>query len=259
MALKTIRKTEKNVAAIILAAGLGTRMESRTAKVLHELHGRPMVTYVVETAEKCVKDNIVLVIGNQAKTVRKIVSQHYKVSFAVQNGPLGTGHAVLSALPYLSDNIEQVVILCGDVPLITADTVLELIIDHVSARRAITILGSKIDDPKGYGRILFDENRHVAGIVEESEATKQQKRIKIINSGTYCMKKDFLFDSIDKIKPDNIKGEFYLTDIVKIGYREGKNIGVLIGSNSDEVLGINTRQDLKRVENMMKSRSSKKS
>jgi len=259
MDLNTIRKTEKNVAAIILAAGLGTRMESRKAKVLHELNGQPMVTYVVETAKKCVKDNIVLVIGNQAETVRNIVSQHFKVNFALQDGPLGTGHAVLSALPYLSDDIEQVVILCGDVPLITADTVLELIIDHLSAQRDITVLGGKIDNPKGYGRILFDENRHIIGIVEESEATKQQKRIKIINSGTYCMKKDFLFDSINKIKPDNIKGEFYLTDIIKIGYSEGKNIGVLIGSNINEVLGINTQQDLKRVENMMKSRSSEKS
>jgi len=259
MVLKTIRKTEKNVAAIILAAGLGTRMESRKAKVLHELHGRPMVMYVVETAEKCVKDNIILVIGNQAETVRKMVSQHPKVSFATQDDPLGTGHAVLSALPYLSEDIEQVVILCGDVPLITADTVLGLINDHVSARRDITVLGSQIDNPKGYGRILFDENRHVFGIVEESEATKQQKRIKIINSGTYCVKKDFLFDSLKKIKPDNIKGEFYLTDIIEIGYRGGKNIGVLIGSNNNEILGINTRQDLKRVENMMKNRSSKKS
>ncbi len=259
MVLNTIRKTEKNVAAMILAAGLGTRMESRKAKVLHELHGRPMVTYVVETAEKCVKDNIVLVIGNQAETVRKMVSQHSRVSFAIQDNPRGTAHAVLSALPYLSEDIEQVVILCGDVPLITADTILGLINDHVSARRDITVLGSQIDNPKGYGRILFDENRHVFGIVEESEATKQQKRIKIINSGTYCVKKDFLFDSLKKIKPDNIKGEFYLTDIIEIGYKGGKNIGVLIGSNNNEILGINTRQDLKRVENMMKNRSSKKS
>ncbi|MDP7355667.1 MAG: NTP transferase domain-containing protein [Desulfobacterales bacterium] len=259
MDCNTIRKTDKNVAVIILAAGLGMRMESRKAKVLHELHGRPMVMYVVETAEKCVKDNIVLVIGNQAETVRKIVSKHSRASFAIQDAPLGTGDAVLSALPYLSDDIEQVVILCGDVPLITADTVLGLINDHVSARRDITVLGSQIDNPKGYGRILFDENRHVFGIVEESEATKQQKRIKTINSGTYCVKKDFLFDSLKKIMPDNVKGEFYLTDIIGIGYRGGKNIGVLIGSNNNEILGINTRQDLKQVENMIKNRPNKKS
>lgn len=259
MDLNTIREAEKNVAAIILAAGLGTRMESRKAKVLHELDGRPMLLYVVETAEKCVKDNIVLVIGNQAETVRKIVSRHFRVSFAVQSAPLGTGHAVLSALPYLSEDVEQVLILCGDVPLITADTVLGLLDDHVSARRDITVLGSKIDNPKDYGRILFDENRHVFGIVEESEATKQQKRIKTINSGTYCVRKDFLLSSIEKIKQDNFKGEFYLTDIIEIGRGEGKNIGVLIGSNRNEILGINTRKDLKRVENMIKNRSSEKS
>ncbi|MCJ7617199.1 MAG: sugar phosphate nucleotidyltransferase [Desulfobacterales bacterium] len=229
-------------------------MKSNKAKVLHEIIGRPMVMYVVETASKVVGNNIVLVIGNQADKVKRIVSERTDVIFAIQEERFGTGHAVLCAQPYIPEHADQVVILCGDVPLITPYTLIRLIEDHIKAARDISILAVEIDNPKGYGRILLDENRNVNGIVEETDATEEQKGIKIINTGIYCIKKDYLFDALKKIKSDNVQGELYLTDIIGIGYKEGKNIGVLVGSDVEEVIGVNNSEDLIKVEIIMRER-----
>ena len=192
-----------NVTVIILAAGLGKRMKSSKAKVLHEILGKPMVIYVIETARKVAGNNIILVTGNQSEIVRKIVSKNHKVIFAMQEEQLGTGHAVLCALPYLPEQTEDVVILCGDVPLITSDIINRLVDDHVNAKRDLSLLAVEISNPEGYGRILFDKNRHLTGIVEEADATEEQKRIKTINSGIYCVKQKFLSDSLQKINADN--------------------------------------------------------
>lgn len=246
-----------NVAAIILAAGMGTRMKSNKAKVLHEIIGRPMVTYIVETARKVVGNNVVLVIGNQADKVKRIVSEETDVIFAIQENQHGTGHAVLCAQVYIPEYTDQVVILCGDVPLITPFTIIQLIDDHIKAMRDISILAVEVDNPKSYGRILMDENRNVTGIVEERDATEEQKTIKIINTGTYCVKKDCLFDLLKKIKSDNVQGELYLTDIIGIGHREGKNVGVLVGRDVEEVIGVNNCEDLKKAEIIMRKRLGK--
>lgn len=243
-----------NVAAVILAAGMGTRMKSKKAKVLHEIIGRPMVMYIVETARTVVGNNIVLVIGNQADKVKRIVSEETDVIFAIQEKQYGTGHAVLCTQHYIPEHSNQIVILCGDVPLITPNTIMQLINDHIKAMRDISILAVKVDNPKGYGRILLDENRNVTGIVEETDATEEQKSIRMINTGIYCIKKDCLFDSLKKIKSDNVQGELYLTDIIGIGHREGKNIGVLVGRDIEEFIGVNNCEDLKKVEIIMRKR-----
>ncbi len=241
-------------AVVILAAGMGKRMKSGRAKVLHEILGKPMIMYVVETANRIAGNNVVLVIGNQADKVREMVSESAEVIFALQKNQLGTGHAVSCALPYLPDHTQEVVVLCGDVPLLTFETVMRLIKDHVKAKRDISLLAVEIDNPKGYGRVLFDKNRNVSGIIEEADASAEQKRIKTINTGIYCIKKEFLFDSLQKVKSDNVQGEFYLTDIVKIGYREGKVVGVIIGGDGEETIGVNNRHDLMTVENIMRNR-----
>ena len=241
-------------AVVILAAGMGKRMKSGKAKVLHEIHGKPMIIYVVETANRIAGNNVVLVIGNQADKVREVVSESAEVIFALQKDQLGTGHAVSCALPYLPDHTQEVVVLCGDVPLLTFETVMRLIKDHVKAKRDISLLAVEIDNPKGYGRVLFDKNRNVSEIVEEADASAEQKRIKTINTGIYCIKKEFLFDSLQKVKSDNVQGEFYLTDIVKIGYREGKVVGVIIGGDGEETIGVNNKHDLMTVENIMRNR-----
>ena len=249
--------TRKNVAAIILAAGLGTRMKSEKAKVLHELLGKPMILYVVETARKIVGNHLVVVIGYQAEKVRKVVLKNVNASFSFQKKQLGTGHAVWCALPFLPDFIEEVIILCGDVPMLSSETALCLLNDHMASKRDLSVLAVDIENPRGYGRILLDENGKVKKIVEESDATEQQKSIRTINTGIYCAKKEFLMDSLSKVKPVNVKGEFYLTDIIEIGYNEGKIVGVMAGSDHEEVLGVNSYQDLKVAEQVMHNRQGK--
>jgi UDP-N-acetylglucosamine diphosphorylase/glucosamine-1-phosphate N-acetyltransferase len=246
-------------AVVILAAGMGKRMKSDKAKVLHEIFGKPMIMYVVETAKKVAGNDVVLVIGNQAEKVRNIVSENHTVIFALQKDQLGTGHAVSCALPYLPDHTKDVIILCGDVPLLTFETVTRLLKDHIIANRDISLLAVTIKNPKGYGRVLFDEKMNVSGIVEEADASAEQKRIKTINTGIYCVKKEILFDSLNKIKSNNVQGEFYLTDIIELGYREGKVVGVLIGDDSDEIVGVNTIHDLMMVENILRNRVRNKS
>ncbi len=246
-------------AIIILAAGMGKRMKSDKAKVLHEIFGKPMIMYVVETAKKIAGNDVILVIGHQDDKVRKVVSEDANVIFALQKDQLGTGHAVSCALPYLPDHTQEVIILCGDVPLLTFETVMRLLKDHIMAKRDISLLAVKINNPKGYGRVLFDEKMNVSGIVEEADASAKQKSIKTINTGIYCVKKEILFDSLKKIKSDNVQGEFYLTDVVELGYREGKVVGVLIGDDSEETVGVNTIHDLMTVENILHNRVRNKS
>lgn len=244
----------KNVAVVILAAGMGTRMQSDKAKVLHEIQGRPMILYVVETARKIVGDDVVVVIGHQAQKVRAIVSDTAELRFAYQEQQLGTAHAVLCALPLVPEHCEHVVILCGDVPLIQPETIADLAADHLSARRDISVLAVELDIPYGYGRILLDDNRQISAIIEEADATADQKQIKLINSGIYCVDKAFLLEALPKIRPDNAQGEFYLTDIMSVGYKEKRNMGVVIGTNRQQILGINTCRDLEAVDAIMKAR-----
>jgi UDP-N-acetylglucosamine diphosphorylase/glucosamine-1-phosphate N-acetyltransferase len=213
----------------------------------------PMVNYVVETARKVAGNNVVLVVGNQADKVRRAVSKLGTFNFAYQKEQLGTGHAVLCALPHIPDYCREVVILCGDVPLIKADTVGALIKSHADEKRDISVLAVELEDPTGYGRILLDENRRVQTIVEESDTTAEQKRIRLINTGIFCVKKDFLLRAVPRIKSDNAQGEIYFTDIVEIAYNEKKHIGVIVGGNHLEVTGINTIQELKKVERAMKN------
>jgi UDP-N-acetylglucosamine diphosphorylase/glucosamine-1-phosphate N-acetyltransferase len=235
-----------NTAVIILAAGLGTRMRSNKAKVLHGILGKPMVLYVAKTARKIAGNEVIVVIGNQAEKVREVVSKEAPLKFAYQDNQLGTGHAVLCALPYLPNQCKDVVILCGDVPLITAETIFRLMESHKKNRRDITILAVEIDDPTGYGRIITDKKGLVCRIVEEADANDEHKKINTINTGIYCVKSGVLADSLQKITTDNLQSELYLTDIVEVGYRANKNIGVFLGSDVKEFYGINNRQDLLR-------------
>lgn len=240
---------------MILAAGLGTRMKSNKAKVLHKVCGKPMVNYVVETASKIAGNNVILVVGHQADKVRQTVSDLGTFRYAYQKEQLGTGHAVLCALPLLPDRCREVVILCGDVPLIKAETLSTLIRAHSNKKRDLSILAVEFEDPTGYGRILVDKSGRIRAIVEQADASERQKRIKLINTGIYCVKKEFLLQAVPKIKSDNAQGEIYLTDIVGIAYNEKRHIGVTVGGDPYEVTGINTIQELKRVERAMKNRN----
>ena len=245
---------KETIAVIILAAGLGKRMRSPKAKVLHEILGRPMLAYVIDAAQAIAGGSVIVVVGNQAEAVRRAVSGA-AVRYAYQDRQLGTGHAVLCALPQLPDDCEQVVVLCGDTPLLTAPTLKSLVQDHLAAGRDATLLAVELEDPQGYGRVLLNDHQQVCGIIEEADASAGQRAIRLINTGIYCVTRQFLSDVLPNVTPDNAQGEFYLTDIIRIGYESGRDIGVSYGAAPREILGVNTPEDLARVEALMIGRA----
>ena len=243
-----------NTAVIILAAGLGTRMKSDKAKVLHTVCDKPMIAHVLETAKNIAVGDIIVVVGHQAEQVTAACPDNGNVKFVLQKEQLGTGHAVLCALPSLSRSVEQVLILSGDVPLLRASTASELLEDHLQQKRALSLLAVETDNPSGYGRLKIDKRRKLAKIVEEKDASEEEKQIRLINAGIYCVSKKFLQASLKKITPDNAQREFYLTDIIEIGYLTHENMGVFVTENKEDVLGINTVQELKAVEAILNQR-----
>lgn len=244
----------KKNAVIILAAGKGTRMNSETAKVLHCIHNKPMIQYVVETAAQLAGDNVVVVVGTQAEKVMAVVSAvNPGVQFARQENQLGTGHAVLCAIPELSENIECVIILCGDVPFMKASTLTDLADTHRKQNNAITIVGATLDNPTGYGRLVTNEANRVRCIVEEADATATEKPIKLINTGIYCVDRNLLERMLIQIKPNNAQNEMYLTDIVGIATKNEWTVGMVTCDDRNEILGINTLQDLQKAEAVISS------
>lgn len=242
----------EKLAIVILAAGLGTRMKSNKAKVLHAILGRPMISYVVDTARVVAGDNVVLVVGHQADEVRALVAKQAEVRYAFQAEQLGTGHAVMCALPVLPDNVRHVVVLCGDVPLLKRETLQQFVHEHCSHKRTLSVLAMQLANPTGYGRIVQDENGCVVGIVEEADATVAQKAIQLVNTGIYCIDRRFLATALQEIKSDNAQGEYYLTDIVGAAHDSRLPVGVTVGENADEFTGINSREQLEAVEDMMR-------
>ncbi len=247
----------KNIAIIILAAGLGTRMKSDMAKVLHPILGVPMISHVLETASQVADRDIIVVVGHQADRVKNACQKFRSVSFARQSEQKGTGHAVICAMPAVPESVQHVVILCGDVPLLKAETVNELVCDHVQADRDLTLLAVELTNPTGYGRVIMNADRQLTKIVEEADADDAEKAVALINSGIYCVSRSFLASSLMELTPDNAQGELYLTDIIAVGYRWGKHLGVLVGPDPEEVSGVNTIEHLKAVEALMAARSEK--
>lgn len=244
----------RNVGIVILAAGLGTRMKSDKAKVLHEICDRPMIQYVVDTARAVAGSRVIVVVGHQADQVTQAASQCGQIHYAIQHQQLGTGHAVMCALPQIPPDVQEVVILCGDVPLIRPETISLLIDDHYQHQRHVTLLAVKMDDPSGYGRVILNQDGQLAGIVEQSDADEDQKKIQLVNSGIYVVNREFLSSALPQIRDDNKQREIYLTDIIGIGCRLKKEIGAIISAESEEILGVNSVEDLHRVEKIMKNR-----
>jgi UDP-N-acetylglucosamine diphosphorylase/glucosamine-1-phosphate N-acetyltransferase len=249
--VKNMEKKSESLVIVIMAAGKGTRMHSDKAKVLHSVCGRPMILHVVDTATKIAGKAVVIVIGHQAEKVKAVVAKEAEVLFALQKEQKGTGHAVKAALPVLPENSSQVIILSGDVPLIKADTVQTLLHLHLHQQNAVTVLGVQLEKPYGYGRILVNNAGDVDKIVEETDATEAQKKITIVNSGVYCVHREFLETSLMQLQSNNKQNEIYLTDIVEIAKKHQKKIGLMICPNQNEVQGVNTPQDLLDVECMI--------
>jgi len=239
-----------DIVVIILGAGKGTRMKSDKAKVLHELAGMCMIRYVVATA-LAVAEEVVVVIGHQAEAVRRALSDHPSLRFALQKEQLGTGHAVMTAIPLIAGRPRDAVILCGDTPLIKAQTIHGLIRKHRTQGADLTLATTKLAEPSGYGRIVSDDRGRVSAIVEESDASDLEKKITTVNTGTYCVKIDFLKKSLPDLGKDNAQGEFYLTDVVGFAYRKGMAAATLEIHDSFEVLGINTAEELLHAERLI--------
>ena len=241
-----------NLTAVILAAGKGTRMKSKLPKVLHKVGGHPMLEHVMDAAEAAgCRDNVV-VIGHGAELVRELVGSRARI--ALQAEQLGTGHAVLQAADTLKDFTGTVMILCGDTPLLEAEELKKFYAEHVKSGAAATVMSAMMEDPFGYGRILRDDNGDVAGIVEQKDASEEQKLIKEINTGNYCVEAPLLFEVLRTLGNNNAQGEYYLTDVLAKLRAMGKKVGGMVTADSEMIMGVNSRRQLAEAESVMRRR-----
>ncbi|MDQ7838210.1 MAG: NTP transferase domain-containing protein [Thermodesulfobacteriota bacterium] len=236
---------------IILAAGKGTRMKSSRAKVLHEIMDRPMLAYVLDTAERVESSGIYVIVGYQSKAVEAAFVGR-SIKFILQHEQLGTGHAVLCAASELSGYSGDVVILCGDVPFLRPETVRGLIQQHIAREAALSVLTTIVDDPGHYGRVIKDGKGNILKIAEDKDATPDEKLICEVNTGIYCAKFPVLIDALRRAGRDNVQGEYYLTDAVHLIKEMGHRVISVITDRQDEVMGINSMAELARAEEMMR-------
>lgn len=239
---------------LVMAAGLGTRMKSKRAKVLHELAGRPLIAHVVRTAQSLDPQTILVVVGHQAEEVEQAVLAEIGelASFAIQAKQRGTGDAVESARRQLGDSASLILLLSGDVPMIRAETLRKLIDHHRATNAACTILGVRLENPTGYGRIIRDEQGRFEKIVEQKDATEEERQVREINSGIYCFESGDLFDALKRVEPKNQQGEYYLTDVAEILNSSNRKVEVFSHTDQREVSGINTRAELAEFENLLR-------
>ncbi|MDO8722417.1 MAG: NTP transferase domain-containing protein [Syntrophales bacterium] len=238
---------KRRLCAIILAAGKGTRMKSDLAKVLHPVCGKPMLAYPVAAAREAGAEKIVVIVGQQGPLVREAFKDEGLI-FVEQREQLGTGHAVLLARESFRDDDATILILCGDVPLLRGSTARALFECHVSEKATVTVLTALYDNSSGYGRVVKGDRGEVQRIVEERDATEAEKKIREINSGIYCVESKFLFEAVAEIGRENTQGEYYLTDIVEIACLKGFPVRSFCITDPDEVMGINTPDDLKKAD-----------
>jgi len=239
------------IKAIILAAGKGTRMKSKLPKVLHKVCGKEMVNHVIDASLEAGAQSNIVVIGHGAETVRNCLPEGVEV--VVQEEQLGTGHAVMMANNYIDDS-DTIVILCGDTPLIEGETIKSLIEFHKGAGFAVSVLTALMENPKGYGRIIRGGSDELLGIVEEKDASEEQRLVCEINSGMYCFEGKALREALLEIRSDNSQGEYYLTDAVEIIRAKGLTAGAYAGATSDQIMGVNNRLQLSEAECLMKKR-----
>jgi bifunctional UDP-N-acetylglucosamine pyrophosphorylase/glucosamine-1-phosphate N-acetyltransferase len=235
-------KEMTHMSAIILAAGKGTRMNSDMPKVLHQISHRSMLDYVIRSAADADIRDICLVVGHGAEQVQAAMGDRYQ--YALQQPQLGTGHAVQQAIPQISADIDAVMILCGDTPLLTAATLRRLKEHFTHSTAACTVLTAVLPDGGKYGRILRGANGDVEAIVEYADADESELQIREVNSGVYCFDLAILQQMLVKIKPDNAQGEYYLTDVIKEMHAEGKLVNAFVCEDAEEIAGVNDRQQL---------------
>ncbi len=247
---------------LIMAAGLGTRMKSDLAKVLHKLDGRPLINHVCETASTLKPRKIHVIVGHQAEDVKDAVLRESDVAgveFAVQKKQLGTGDAVNAAGEFLENVDSILLVLSGDVPMISSETLKALIQKHNKQHgAACTVLTVRLKDPHGYGRVIRDESGSFEKIVEQKDATDEEKQIDEINSGIYCFDTKKLFAALAKVSNNNAQGEYYLTDVPSILREQGDDIAIFQCEDANEIEGVNDRRQLAKMEKTIRRRTVKK-
>ncbi|OIK16729.1 UDP-N-acetylglucosamine diphosphorylase/glucosamine-1-phosphate N-acetyltransferase [Bacillus sp. MUM 116] len=238
--------------AVILAAGQGTRMKSKLYKVLHPVCGKPMVQHVVDQITKLDIEEIVTIIGHGAEMVKAQLGE--KSLYALQEEQLGTAHAVRQAEEMLAGRKGTTIVVCGDTPLIQAETMEALFNHHQELSAKATILTASIEDPTGYGRIIRNESGLVEKIVEHKDATEAERAINEINTGTYCFDNEALFEALTKVSNDNVQGEYYLPDIIEILKKQGEIVTAFQTREFEETIGVNDRVALSTAERIMRNR-----
>ena len=241
-----------DLVAVILAAGKGTRMKSNFPKVLHKIGGKPMLEHVLDAAATSGASQKIVVVGFGSEKVAEFLGDRAKI--VLQKEQLGTGHAVLQAKALLQDFAGTVLILCGDTPLLQGSELKNFFTAHKTSGAAASVLTAFTDNPTGYGRILRGIDNDVLGIVEEKDATAEQKAVCEINTGIYCVESPLLFQVLDTLTCDNAQGEYYLTDILLKLREQGEKIGGIITKDFDMIMGINSRRQLAEAEGIMRTR-----
>ncbi len=242
---------------LIMAAGLGTRMKSNRAKVLHQLDGRPLISNVCRTALALRPRNVFIVVGHQAEEVRRAIEDEFdcaaqEVSFVHQREQRGTGDAVMAAREHLAGDDTPLLILSGDVPLVRNETLNKLIATHHTSKAACTILTVRLENPTGYGRIVRSDTGDFVKIVEQKDASDEERQVREINAGLYCFASGKLAAALDQLKPNNKQQEYYLTDVPAILKDRGETVAVYQHNDAREVSGINTRAELAEFENLIR-------
>lgn len=248
-----------DIKAVILAAGKGTRMKSETTpKVLHEIMGKTLLGYVLDNVKNFVSEEFVIV-GHHAQEVEDFVKNNYTDARTVLQTPqLGTGHAVSMVCPYLENFDGVVLILCGDTPLIKEETLKEFVNFHLAQNSDLTVMSTIFDNPANYGRIIRDKDNSLKCIVEEKDATLEQKAVKEVNAGIYCLNWGKVKSAFSQLKTNNAQGEYYLTDIIAWGKEQKLNVNAYILQDSNEIYGINSRINLAQAGKIMNKRNLEK-
>ena len=237
----------KELRVIILAAGKGTRMNSDLPKVLHKLNGKALLDFVLDESELLNPIETILVVGFKKEQVISHTENRINLKYVTQIEQLGTGHAVLQTEELLKNNKGHIIILYGDVPNIKASTLRPIIDEHIINNRDLTLITAEIDDPSGYGRIIRDKNGNLLKIVEEKDCDDDERKIKEWNPGIYIFKIPEVFEVLNNIRTNNASKEYYLTDAIGLAQQSNMQINAIKIANSNEVIGINTADQLEEL------------
>lgn len=246
----------RKLVVVAMAAGKGTRMKDPSrAKVMALLNGKPVIHYVLHLADELNAERTIAVLGHQKQSVQAYMKEHFPESECVTQEPqLGTGHSVMQAEAALTAFSGDVLVLSGDVPLLQRQTVSEMIEHHRKTGAVSTILTARLDDPSGYGRIIRNEDRSVKKIVEHRDASPEELRVREINSGIYLFQKEKLFESLKRVRPHNVKNEYYLTDVFEYFWKHHWVVSALTVPHANEIKGINTMEQLEEARGILRAR-----